>query len=220
MLRFKYMYFVQLALLFFAYIYCIIIFRQIFKNRRRLIGGAFDPQDLLDGLKKKYGKNSKCKSTNVEVEIKIKCNTQEQTNKILNWVMRQKYTKSKTINKIWNDPKAIETVNEDSGKSTWHKKDRLSYFNIGLPECNGKITVAVEQDLQSPPSIFREPNLFRKKNRISATLNKNWRIDYTLIDDNEIPEIEAEYTGTDFWNSLKKRKEVDAFLMDVFRAEI
>jgi len=208
----------ELVLLFFVYIFCIVGLLIISEAHiihmfdwPMIKGGAFDFQDFLNKLKKKYGKNSKTKSTNVEVEIKIKCN-QAQVNKIVEWIEQQKYIETKTTNRIWNNPNIIETINMATTASSWHKKDRLSKYDFNLKECAGKITVAIEQDLMTTPSVQGEPNLIRNKHRKSVKLNNNWRIDCTWIDNNDIPEIEAEYIGPDYWNALKKIERINKFI--------
>jgi hypothetical protein len=196
-----------LWILFFIYlaVFLCIIGELLRYETQYIIGGVFDLASYLATIKKKY--NSK--KDNIEVEIKL---TQHDLfDKIVVWIRQNKKNiETNTTNRIWHGSGLIETI-DSAGKSEWSRKQRITKYMLPI----GKLTVALEQsDIEvDMPNI--KPDMIRTKKRISAPLNKYWRIDCTWVNDEQMPEIEVEYIAKDYWNVLRHIYEIDEFLANL-----
>jgi hypothetical protein len=170
-----------------------------------VFGGAFDISAFLQTIKKKYKPTQK---SSVEVEIKL--SRQDLFDKIVKWIRRQKYIESDTTNKIWPHDGLINTIYAD-GTNKLSRKKRLTKYELPI----GKLTVALEISEVNMAIPTAEPILVRQKKRISAPLNKYWRIDCTWVNGAQIPEVEIEYIASDYWNSLQHIPEIERFLMSL-----
>lgn len=200
--------FVLLFIIYICYYFLIICIA----DNSTIIGGAFDIQSFLNNLRRKYGPNLATKPINVEVEIKFKCDAIK-LNKIAKWIIGQsKSIRTETTDYIWSRQKIIKTISGESTK--WHTKDRLSKIDMQLGnEFPAKLTIATEQDLIEEPIMYTNYDLSRFKQRTSLQLDKYWRLDCTWVDNNTVPEIEAEYVAPDYWNALQRIKIIEKLIL-------
>lgn len=194
----------DIFILFLIYLAIMLCVLGEFLNRdvRHISGGAFDISTFLKGLKKKKAQG--------HIEVEIKLLRPEFYENIEKYIRGHKHlVESNTTNRIWSlaEHNLIETIAD--GKSTWSTKRRISKFMLPV----GKMTIALENN--TTQKGVGEPNLIRQKNRISAPLNKHWRIDYTEVDGNRELEVEFEYVAKDFWNAIGHIKEIEQFLTNL-----
>jgi hypothetical protein len=185
---------------------------------RDIVGGAFDIRKFIEGLRKKYTDSH----DHIEIELKLK--DKSAYSKFAKWAKSQSdHTTENTINKIWTNGRenVIETIYDHETPSKWSTKQRLSKYEVEL----GPLAISLERDLDIAPSFITEsskPNMVRQKSRISANINKHWRLDCTKVRQtdagmhNEGPKVRQSDAGEkDYWNVLDHINEIEEFIRSI-----
>lgn len=207
------------------------------KNKKRvdakLMAGSIDeaaPPIELMPLNKYLNElkiNRKKASEHIELELRLL--NKELVNRVIQWVRMHKPIITNTVNRIWTTPEHSIIETNTNGRIEYSIKERLTTFMLyedgriyenpptmerpflkcGIAAEYACDNVATEQAKKSPPTLIR------RKYRISARLNDHWMIDCTYVNNGDMPEVEFEYLGDDYWKAPIYIKDVYAYLKNI-----
>ena len=206
------------------------------KNKKRvdakLMAGSIDeaaPIELMPLNKYLNELKINRKKASEHIELELRLLNKELVNRVIQWVRMHKPIITNTVNRIWTTPEHSIIETNTNGRIEYSIKERLTTFMLyedgriyenpptmerpflkcGIAAEYACGDVATEQAKKSPPTLIR------RKYRISARLNDHWMIDCTYVNNGDMPEVEFEYLGDDYWKAPIYIKDVYAYLKNI-----
>lgn len=206
------------------------------KNKKRvdakLMAGSIDeaaPIELMPLNKYLNELKINRKKASEHIELELRLLNKELVNRVVQWVRMHKPIITNTVNRIWTTPEHSIIETNTNGRIEYSIKERLTAFMLyedgriyenpptmerpflkcGIAAEYACGDVATEQAKKSPPTLIR------RKYRISARLNDHWMIDCTYVNNGDMPEVEFEYLGDDYWKAPIYIKDVYAYLKNI-----
>lgn len=206
------------------------------KNKKRvdakLMAGSIDEAAPIELMPlNKYLNELKIdrKKASEHIELELRLLNKELVNRVIQWVRMHKPIITNTVNRIWTTPEHSIIETNTNGRIEYSIKERLTTFMLyedgriyenpptmerpflkcGIAAEYACGDVATEQAKKSPPTLIR------RKYRISARLNDHWMIDCTYVNNGDMPEVEFEYLGDDYWKAPIYIKDVYAYLKNI-----